>query len=749
MAGATVLNGGNWSAIDRGGVTWYVSAGVSATGAVVLSGVSSLTISKGAVVSGALLTGGTPTVSVLNGGAMISSTELNGYLRVASGGIISGNTLNSDEVILSAGASSIDDVFLNSGSVADGNAYVYVASGASLIGATMTDGATPGLYVYVSSGATVSDLTLGSGAGATVFPGATANNIDTGPGSVLSLVTGYGSGSATVFTPAKDPVILSGGTWSAVLLGTTTYYVSGKVSATGPVVLSAIYTLTISSGAVVSGAVVSGSVATVSVMSGGVLESSLVLNGYVSAMNGATLSSNTLNSDVVMLYSGARSISDTFINSGNGTDGYSDVYVYSGATIDTPYLGTANSGPFTVWVSSGATVTNPTLEQNGGKLVVSGGTLVTDTPAPCFLSGTMIDTTNGLVAVEDIGIGDYVLTHDPACGGDDVVTAREVIWAGRTSARIDPGRSDDLSGFPVRISRHALGEGVPFKDMLITAEHCLFIDGAFIPVRMLVNGRTIRYDRTIGAYEYFHIETASHSIVRADGVLSESYLDTGGRRAFRQTGKVHVLGSRQLNWTDWAAAPLMTGRDFVQPVYERILARAEAMGMPVERNDGRTLSNDPELHIVTGDGRWISLHRVQNGNHIFALPPDAGDIRLVSNRSRPSDAVAPYLDDRRMLGVLVGDLRIYDSWGTIELPDILTSGAIDGWNEIEPCGRRWTNGNALVRLPERRAGGVAFLSLRIEAAGPYLMRAAQAAIGPAPSPGESGQTDEQHRRSRA
>lgn len=722
MATTTVLSGGNWSAVDRSGVTWYVSGSVSATGAVVFSSINSLIVSSGAVVSGALLSGGIPTVSVLNGGAMISSTEINGYLRVASGGIISGNTLNSDEVTLSAGASSFKDLFLNSGSVADGNAYVYVSSGASLIGATMTNGAQAGLTAYVSSGATVTDLTLGAGAGATVSSGAVVSGtINTGSGSVLSLATAYGSGSATINTQAKNPVILSGGTWSAVLSGATTYYVSGKVSATGPVVLSSISTLVISSGAVVSGAVVSGGIPTVSVTSGGILENSLVLNGYVSALNGATLSSNTLNSDVVTLYSGASSIRDTYINSGSGTDGYSDATVYSGATLDTPYIGSANAGSFTVTVSSGASVANPTLVQSGGKLVVSGGTLTTDTTAPCFLSGTLIETVDGLKAVEDIRIGDRVLTYVATDTERSVALAREVIWAGRTSARIDPGQPDDLSGFPVRVARDALEDGVPFKDLLITAEHCLFIAGAFVPVRMLVNGRTIRYDKAISSYEYYHIETEDHAIIRADGALSESYLDTGNRQSFRQAGKIHAIGSRRLDWHE-AAAPLMTGRDFVEPIYRKIASRADAPHDAGDASRDRAITHDPDLYIVTESGEWIGQHRCQNGQYVFALPPGTQDIRLVSNSSRPSDAIAPYLDDRRTLGVLVGDLRIYDSWGTIELADILTSATLDGWNDIEPCGRRWTNGNARVTLPERRPGGIAFLALKIDAAGPYVMQ---------------------------
>lgn len=720
---ATVLKGGDWSAIDRDGVTWYVSNSVSATGAVVLSGVNSLTISNGAVVSGAMLSGGIPTVSVLSGGAMISSTEVNGYLRVASGGIISGNTLNSDEVTLSAGASSVRDVFLNSGSVADGNAYVYVSSGASLLEATMTDGAQSGLSAFAYSGATVSGLTLGSGAAAYLSSGAVAADIDAGNGSVLSMATAYGSANASVAPSTQGATVLTGGTWSAVLSNNTTWYVSGAVSASGRVVLSGISTLTISSGAVVSGATISGSVATVSVMSGGVMQNSLLLNGYVSAMNGATLSANVLNSDVVYLYSGARSVSDTYLNSGSGTDGYSDAYVYSGGSIEAPYIGAATNGGFTVWVSSGASISDPTLVRNGGQLSVSGGTFTTTEPAPCFLAGTLIETENGLIPVEDIRIGDHVMAYQ-----GESCTPRRVIWSGRTRAVVDAGKPDDLSGYPVRVVRDALGEGKPFRDLMITAEHCLFLDGAFIPVRMLVNGTSIHYDKTVAEYEYFHIETEDHAILMSDGALSESYLDTGDRRRFRQAGTIHVLGGRVLTWQNSAAAPLVNERSFVEPIHERLMRRAETLSLGQGGVSQRHVTHDPDLHIVTESGEWIAGCQRQNGQYVFTVPEEAQDIRIVSNRSRPSDAVGPYVDDRRMLGVLVSDIRIYDSWGTIELPHVLAGGIAEGWKPIEACGRRWTDGNASLFLPERRAGGITLLALRIDVAGPYVTTADPAAI---------------------
>ncbi|OAZ70812.1 hypothetical protein SRCM100623_02163 [Acetobacter pasteurianus] len=70
--------------------------------------------------------------------------------------------------------------------------------------------------------------------------------------------------------------------------------------------------------------------------------------------------------------------------------------------------------------------------------------------------------------------------------------------------------------------KDAIADGVPYKDMLITAEHCLFFEGKFVPVRMLVNGVSIFYDKSITSYDYYHVETDQHSVITADGMLTEA-----------------------------------------------------------------------------------------------------------------------------------------------------------------------------------------------------------------------------------
>lgn len=146
---------------------------------------------------------------------------------------------------------------------------------------------------------------------------------------------------------------------------------------------------------------------------------------------------------------------------------------------------------------------------------------------PCFLRGSLIETPEGEVPVEQLCPGHevYVFENGKKC-------VRKIIWAGCGFVQVSPDLPDDLARYAVRIVRDALAPDIPSVDLLLTAEHCLYLERAFIPVRMLVNGRSIFYDRTIAAYNYYHFCTEKHSVVRANNVLTETFLDTGNHRTF-------------------------------------------------------------------------------------------------------------------------------------------------------------------------------------------------------------------------
>lgn len=332
----------------------------------------------------------------------------------------------------------------------------------------------------------------------------------------------------------------------------------------------------------------------------------------------------------------------------------------------------------------------------------------------CFLKGTMILTDRGEIAVEDLVVGDRVVAF---VDGQQIL--REIIWVGHRSATVRQGLADDEAGYPVRIRRGALGDNIPHKDLLVTPEHSMFLGGAFIPARMLVNGSSIFYDRTITQFDYYHVETDEHSIISSDGALSESYLDTGDRKAFSRGGPVvRLLNAPQRDWSTDAAAPLRVERTFVEPVFNALVERAAALGILCEQAPA-PMTDDPDLHLVDGSGRVYRPFRQVNRSSIFMVPAPVTELRIVSRIARPVDTVGAFLDDRRHLGVLVGEIQIWEAGCTRQLDAHLTQETLDGWKQLDVKGQRWTDGNALLPLSCLEADAVAMLSIEILAGGPY------------------------------
>lgn len=149
---------------------------------------------------------------------------------------------------------------------------------------------------------------------------------------------------------------------------------------------------------------------------------------------------------------------------------------------------------------------------------------VTD-PWVCFAEGTLIATPTGLVAVEDLTIGDLV---NCAAGG-----TTEVKWVGRQSRSKLACQAEEAR--PVRISAGALAENVPARDLTVTPDHAIAFEEALVHAAALVNGTTI----TRVALEdlklvetYYHIETEGHAIILAEGCPAETFVDNVTRSHF-------------------------------------------------------------------------------------------------------------------------------------------------------------------------------------------------------------------------
>ncbi|MGF1275714.1 Hint domain-containing protein [Acetobacter pasteurianus] len=335
---------------------------------------------------------------------------------------------------------------------------------------------------------------------------------------------------------------------------------------------------------------------------------------------------------------------------------------------------------------------------------------------PCFLAGTEISVNGVTRKVEDLAVGDQIDVFVNGKTEQKIVT-----WVGKSTSVAAPFLPLDMAGYPVRILKDALAEGVPFKDMLITPEHCLYLNGCFVPARMLVNGQSIFYDQSFTSYDYYHVETEDHAIITADGVLTESYLDTGNRRSFRQSGDVVAMPrSRNLTWDD-AAAPLNVSRAFVEPLFQQFCARAQGMGLPL-RTEAPVVTHESNLHLTADNGRVMRPLRTEKNYALFMIPAGIETVYIQSNTSRRNEAIGAFMDDRRNVGVLVGNASICEGNTTRTLTSYLQDEDLAGWNNVEFYPMRWTAGNACLPLGHRKPGTIALLALQILEAGPYVVR---------------------------
>ncbi len=144
---------------------------------------------------------------------------------------------------------------------------------------------------------------------------------------------------------------------------------------------------------------------------------------------------------------------------------------------------------------------------------------------PCFVKSTRIRTPEGETRVEDLMIGQSVMTLSG--------NAQAVKWVGRHAydPRFLTARPEAL---PVLIRRGALEDGIPHRDLYVSELHALYLDGWLVEARLVENGRSIqRQRRWSGPLEYFHVELDRHNVIYAEGAPAETYLDCGNRGMFQ------------------------------------------------------------------------------------------------------------------------------------------------------------------------------------------------------------------------
>ena len=324
----------------------------------------------------------------------------------------------------------------------------------------------------------------------------------------------------------------------------------------------------------------------------------------------------------------------------------------------------------------------------------------------CFTAGVMIETVLGARPVETIKVGDQVW------GFGRLAT---VTWTGSRSIRAAEAANPDLV-MPIRIRQGAMADGLPVRDLVVSPDHAIWIDGKLIPARMLVNGRSIVQDH-VDDVEYFHVGLDSHDLLLAEGIQVESFLDVN---AMLEAAGRGVVALRQLAielppavavYEACGYAPLTLDAEQVEPVWKTLADRGRALFMAANDQmaappSAREPLDAPFAILADGHAYHPALVQAADGASVFrcSLPRDVRSLTISSEAASPWSS-RPWLDDRRQLGVAISCIRILQEGSGTELP--LAGPAVGrGWHALETgaVDFRWTDGAATLHVPAGATG---------------------------------------------
>ncbi|MEP5000898.1 MAG: Ig-like domain-containing protein [Paracoccaceae bacterium] len=143
---------------------------------------------------------------------------------------------------------------------------------------------------------------------------------------------------------------------------------------------------------------------------------------------------------------------------------------------------------------------------------------------PCFTPGTLIATPRGERRVEDLEVGDLVITRDNGM--------QEIRWTGaREMTPAELSATPHLR--PVMIRRGALGGGLPERDMMVSPHHRVLLvsekaELLFEEREVLVSAKhLIGMDgvewANVHKTTYIHIMFDQHEVILSDGAWTESF----------------------------------------------------------------------------------------------------------------------------------------------------------------------------------------------------------------------------------
>lgn len=221
---------------------------------------------------------------------------------------------------------------------------------------------------------------------------------------------------------------------------------------------------------------------------------------------------------------GSRTI-DLLANDINTTGGTLSITQINGQTVSSGSVVILSTGQ-TIQVNGDGTITalgDGDVEEVDFTYEVTSATGQTDigfvtlNSVPCFVQGTHILCERGDVRVEDLKVGDLVLTRDNGF--------QPLRWVGHRTVK---GVGDFA---PIRISAGTFGE---HNDLWVSPLHRVLIRDSLaellfgeaevlVAAKDLVNDHSIRSE-TMPSVVYFHLLFEQHQIVFSEGLATESFL---------------------------------------------------------------------------------------------------------------------------------------------------------------------------------------------------------------------------------
>jgi autotransporter passenger strand-loop-strand repeat protein len=494
----------------------------------------------------------------------------------------------------------------------------------------------------------------------------------------------YNGGVASAdYIAAGDLYVASGGTTTGTYVSGGEEYASSGATAVETHVFAG-GLLNVSAGGIATGTVIdsggyedvvggdSGSIissgGSQTVAGGGVASGTTISNGGVQVVLAGGIASGTVIDSGGVLTGNAV---DTVLNVGGAIDARGTGY---NSSHDTAHIDTTTD--ILTLLSNGTVLFSEQLSGNYvgeyahlASDVHYQGVLITVNTTPCYLRGTLILTDHGQVAVEDLAIGNTLTTLE----GE----AAPIRWIGRR--RFADGwavGNPDIQ--PVRIKAGAIADHVPARDLWVSPEHAMYLDGVLIPARHLVNGVSIVQESTLEEVEYFHLELERHAVIFAEGAASESFLDDDSRGMFHNVYEYYRL---------YPDAPRYAEPEYCAPRVEDGYA-LEAVRRRLNGRAGRLAPNGTArpARVLRGNLERVTRTLIEG----WAFEPEGPDARL-------------------RLAILANDAVIGEVVADRHRPDLAAAGIGDGGHAFAFHLPRGFAADRAHRVEVRRAGDWALL----------------------------------------